>query len=211
MVSETTSKQKAEAVAARLGLEAVGRLSFVELCTKGCNPEYLAEYLTFLVPKAESVITPTGNRKPYSINLRALDSYETALGGVEKRDLERLPKQLLKYAEKIEEINLSRLVRYLEDDKYGNDIHAIPRLLVYYANEFIPLLLKQYESLGAQQKPQYTEYLNRMIDHVEQTTGVPHYTLISNVLNELGIEANEESLSSWRYRNKPIEGEEEAT
>jgi hypothetical protein len=194
---------KAKSIAVKLGLKKFGQAAFLELCQEGCDPDYLAEHLPFINKKTKvKTGTEQGVRGEYVVNLRSLDSYESAVAGLEKRDLEKLPKQLLELAELIEKINLTMLVRYMNDDEFDTDIFKLPKLLVYYSKAFIPLLLEKYESSGERKRPQYNEYLNRIIDHVEQSTGEPNYKLICDVLNDIGINESEGSLSQWRYRNR---------
>lgn len=204
MSGENTGRQKSERIATNLGLKERGKDSFIQLCDKGCNPEFLAEYLPFIVPKTRITVRPkNAKRKPYKISLRSLDSFDDALRGFEKHDLEAMQEQLLKTAKQIEKLNKTKLVKYTDDKEYDTDIYKIPYFLVYYSKIFIPLLLKKYESIGEKQSPQYTEYLNRILDHIQRSTGRINYKLICDVLNEIGVDEDESSLKQWRYRNKP--------
>lgn len=194
---------KAEKIALRLGLTGTAKASFIQLCDMGCDPEFLADYLPFLISKTAVKIRPKNlKRKSYGVDLRPLDSYEKAIKGFDKDDLEALAKQILKVAKQVERLNRTMIVRYTEDEEYHTDIFAIPKLLAYYGQEFIPLLLKKYSLIGRKQSPQYRAYINRIINHVESNTGAENYRLMCDVLEGFGIYTNEGALKQKRYRDK---------
>ena len=203
MPRKITKNAEAEIVADRLGLKDKASESFVQLCNLGCDPHFLAEYLPFISPQSKGVITRKSVKgKIHAISLRGLDSYENALEGFEKRDLEALKEQTLKMAKKLGKLRRTRIVRYLDNKEYDNDIHKIPLLLMYYSKEFLPLLIKKYEEAGEQQRPQFTEYLNAICDHVRDRTRKPRYRLVADVLAGMGVDLDEFALKMWRNRNK---------
>jgi len=203
MPKKTTENPEAERVADRLSLKDIAKDSFIQLCNLGCDPHFLAEYLPFITPKSKEVIrreSVKGNDQV--ISLRGLDAYNTALEGFDKRDLEALIEQILKMAKKLDKLNRTRLVSYLDNGKYNTDIHEIPPLLMYYGKEFLPLLIKEYERVGDQQHPQFTEYLNALCAHVKLKTGKPRDRLLAEVLTGAGVNMDEFALKTWRSRNK---------
>jgi hypothetical protein len=195
-----------EKVADRLGLEHVARNSFISLCEKGCVPEFLAEHLRYLMSRPTITIDrgsekTENKRKPYKVSLRPMDDLDVALEGFEKRDLEPLKEKLLAVAKQVQKLNRTRLVRYMDEDKYETEIYRLPNLLQMYARQFIPLLLAELKSKGAKNKPNFNNYLNEICNHVKESTGKDNYKLISDVLNGLGlVDWTEGGLKQKRYR-----------
>jgi hypothetical protein len=207
---DNSDKEKAEIVARHLELENVARNSFISLCEKGCEPEFLGEYLSYLISKPTITIyrgsKGASKRKPYKVSLRPMDDLEIAFKGVEKRNLKPLQKKLLDIAEQIQKINRTRLVRRLEQHKYDSEIHNLSNLLQIYAEQFIPLLMEELKIIGEKQNPNFNEYLKEICDHVKKATGSDHYKLIADVLNGIGlVDWSEGSLKQWRYRQKQNE------
>lgn len=186
----------ADEIAEKIGLKEYGKTSFLQLCEKGCDPEVLANHIVFLIAKSDFQVR--GNK----IHIRPFDSTEAALEGIRVQDLEPLKNAIWKIIEKINKLNRTRIVMYMDDEEYDTDIYRLPRLLAYYANEFIPLILSKTGGVGAKQRPDFTKFLTLTINHVEESTGDPNYALICDVLNELGLDYNEGSLKQKHWRGK---------
>lgn len=199
---DNSDKEKAEVVAKHLELEDVARNSFISLCEKGCEPEFLGEYFSYLISKPTVAIYNKSKSKVRKVSLRPMDDLEVALEGFYKKDLEPLKEKLLEVARQIQKLNRTRLVRYLDEHKYNSEIYRIPPLLQMYAQQFIPLLLVELKSIGKRQKPNFNNYLNEICNHVKVATGKDNYKFICDVLNGIGIDCTAESLKQWRHRQK---------
>ena len=204
------ANNQAEKVADKLKLEHIGRISFLKLCDDGCDPEQLAEYLKLVASKSQIRVRPTNSkRRPYKISTRAFDSLDEALEGLDKRDLPSMQKSALKLAKNIDKLKRTRVVRYMNDDEYNTRFFELPYLLVCFANEFVPLIQKKLELVGVRQRPDFSRYLNELIDYVKESIGKPRYSSLCDVLSALGQNWNESSLKQWRERNKPRDAKTE--
>lgn len=135
-------KQKSKYVAEKLGLIDVASDSFIKLCEKDCDPEFLGEYFKFLTSPPE-ITYQTSKSKQRKVNIRSLDSIESALGGFDKRDLEPLRHRLKKLLKDIEKLNTNRIIRYAAEEEFEkcNEVSSLPNLISIYADEYIPFLL----------------------------------------------------------------------
>jgi hypothetical protein len=135
------------------------------------------------------------------MSLRYLDTVEEALGGLETRDIKALKKKVLAVAKSIETLRYTNLARHVSSDEYDVEINTLPDQLRYYANHFIPLILKHHKNVGTRKKPIFRKYMNDLLDYVEASTGGLHYRLICDVLNDLGVEFDEGTLKDWRNQH----------
>src|SRR2546423_10518043 len=104
--SSHSAKNSAQKVAAQLQLKYVGKDSFIQLCKKGCDPEFLGENFYFITNNPETNIRSRNpKRKSYKLKLRPLDDIKFALGGFEKRQVEALQNEIKKVALDVEKLN----------------------------------------------------------------------------------------------------------
>lgn len=195
----------AEQTAGKLGLTNQGRESFIELCKQGCEPSFLAEHFYVLTHNSTITVTPKRKRgKSYQASLRPMDSVEFALGGFEKRQIEALQKRIKEVVVDIGKLNSCPLIRYIDAEDlepYVPIFRLLPQLK-YYADNFIPFLLEKYKKIGPKQRPHFNLYLNSICKHVKKETKKQQYRLICDVLNELGIDWDVDSLKQWYSRHK---------
>lgn len=200
-----STNRKAENIANKLGLANQSKISFIELCNKGCDPSFLAEHFYFITHDSTITITPKSKkRRPYKVSLRSLDSIELALGGFKKRQIEALQKKIKEVAEDINKLNSSQLIRFIDSEELAPYAATpdLPSLLSYYADNFIPFILEKYTKIGEKQRPHFNFYMKSICDHVKKRTKTQQYRLICDVLNELGIDWDVEALKQWHSRHK---------
>lgn len=205
MAEGLSKQQKAEVIASELGLANRGKASFVELCKYGCNPSFLAEHFYFVTQNSTYTITPKNKkRKAYQVSLRSIDSLDSALGGIEKRQIVALQKKIKEVVEVIIKLNSSQLIRYIDPEELAPyvGISDLPSLLTYYADSFIPFILEKSKEAGHKQRPLFNLYMNSICSHVKERTKRARFGLICDVLNELGIDWDEGSLKQWYARHK---------
>lgn len=210
-VSETDANL--ETIATELRLKHIARNSFIDLCNMGCDPKLLGHLFATL-----------SHDKCY---FNPLDSLETALGEIEKRDIESLPDQLIKLAERLQRLNNTNLVRRMggtgefggtlrldeepgrgiEQIRVREQIFGLPGSLLYYANIVVPLILKS--NIGTKEKPGYSHRLKSIYDHVHECTSKWNDALIAHILNGLDPKntATEDTLRQWRNRQGIINKE----
>jgi hypothetical protein len=223
-LNDSEVRKKALKVAEYLDLKYTGRNSFVSLCEKGCDAEELGNYFKLLTSKSEIEYTRTyiGKRKRFAtsrehaermrqpqhvIDSRPMDSFETALDGFQKRDIENLQKKLKKVSSDIEKLNNTKLVGSIDRHKFHREVFNMPTLLDYYAGKFINLILKEYDRVGEKQRPDYTKLMKGLYKHVRDKTKGWHDALIAEILYQLTPERqdSELSLKQWRKRHGIIE------
>lgn len=208
--SNTQSDKKlevAEKIAVKYGLRSGSKDSFIELCKKGCDPNFLSDKLLILRSTIQVYVTTTIGKGTARMtttqltSLRPLDAIETSLGGFKPKDLKSLQKQLIDMAHKVESLNYSAVVSELNVGR-SPDIYNLPEVLLRYANEILPLVIERTKTVGAKYKPDFNRNIREIVEHAEATTGEPRYKLIADILEGIEVFTNEEALKQNIYRQR---------
>jgi hypothetical protein len=188
----------------------IGLESFKNLCKLGCIDQELGGLFVFLC--SPSKITLESGE---SINLRPLDSKETAMGGFEQNDLEEIAQIAERLRAECERLRQTPLVRQLVHDgdiKVGDLLNRSPLSDIKEVRfDGLLMLPDVLRKCGARQRPEYTRLLTGIFAHIYEHTKGWHDKCVADVLNDLSPDRKdpytEEGLKQWRTR-QGLKGQE---
>lgn len=161
--------------------------SFDYLCAKGCDARRLAEMFVWLrkLHKSTPVVVEDGGRRR-KIALRMLDSWETALGDVDLRELKQIARRAKKLEQDVRGLASTYLVQHLiaEGKIKREDLLASGLNLEHRFTGLVelPRLAREF---GPKQKPDYNGHLVEICTYVESCTQKPNYPKIVDVITAI--------------------------
>lgn len=176
-----------------------GTNAFDKLCDLNCDPVLLGQHLVMFSQTEEIVLKRTGEAIP----IRPLDSWDTALNGLSIDDLRQVTKRAKELQKDILRLKNTPLVRRLIRKgiiKSGDLLHGNIMDTRFDGLLKLPELASQY---GPRQRPEYTERLTKIYEHIHERTRGWHDALLADILTDLMPDASytEQALKEWRSRH----------
>jgi hypothetical protein len=210
MAQESVSQD--DSLESKLGPHALQALD--QLCKAGCERPTLIGYWKWLAIKRIKIplsLRKTGKsqeRRVVELNLRQMDSRETAHPGFSLRDLRNIAKRASKLRSDVAKLRKTPLVHTLVDREIVRDGDLLASSPMFPTNGSLPfegliLLPELAKQGGPQRKPDLTIARKRIHKYIYMRTLEWHDRLFAAIYNDLFPDdpQDEKNVQRWRSRH----------